>query len=408
MKIFKLSLLVLGLSLGVSPAFTQNIDSELAGEVDALYDELPEAPKPRRVRRARRVIQAPQVVSQDIQVQKIYVPSESVEEVRPTLTVEAAPLRESKASRLRKKREAIESQTELRIVEKLEEDRMRAEEERASRIFGDKLERQKQDPIYKRSAEQELDYQELRQDIKEMVNELREPRHVVPVVNSHEVYEVEDYQAKPAYRKFYMGGAIGTGSYPGTDNISGVFSLAISGGYQFDSRLSAEVSYNFSSYDVEDPYSSSGYYPNNYGSPYQSFGYAYSQPIITEMDQHSIGLGVMYKFMPNSKIRPLVGLVGAYTMRKYSESVYSGFQQAQYRTDSDAFDLGLQGGADIHLSKRFSVGLDLRYMFNLTNNVRRQQQQNPWSHNYTYNSNGVEAIEELDYFLFNLNAKFSF
>ncbi len=55
---------------------------------------------------------------------------------QPTTVVEASPLMESNAERMRKQRQGLEVNTEQRIVEKLEEARMEDERARAERLFG--------------------------------------------------------------------------------------------------------------------------------------------------------------------------------------------------------------------------------------------------------------------------------
>ena len=58
---------------------------------------------------------------------------------QPTTVVEAAPVTESKAELMRKARQGEEVKTEQKIVEKLEESRLREEQQRAERLFGNKL-----------------------------------------------------------------------------------------------------------------------------------------------------------------------------------------------------------------------------------------------------------------------------
>lgn len=312
-------------------------------------------------------------------------------EKMPDTQVEATPLKESQADRLRKQRQGLELETEAKIVEKLESDRMESEKERMERLFGDRWKREEQAPAEQNiqvvpmvdNTNKELEYQELKNELRDMITE----------VKAKPVYEEE--VEEPVYN-FYVSGHMGTGTYQGTDNTSGVYSIGVTGGYAFDRNASFEVSFLRSSYDIEEYNLGGGYdpYSSYYGSSY------YDVPTVT-MDQTNILGAIKYSFLPDYKLRPYVGLAASYTLRNYSqESLYYGNQDYVIEDDSTSYDMGVQAGLDVKLSERFGFGLDMKYMKNITSSVKRNQN----SYYYTFSQENSKAVEHINYMLVNLSA----
>src|SRR5690606_2509930 len=60
-------------------------------------------------------------------------------QTQPTTVIQANPLTESRADKLRRQRQNLELETELKIVEQLESSRMEDEKQRAGVLFGNKF-----------------------------------------------------------------------------------------------------------------------------------------------------------------------------------------------------------------------------------------------------------------------------
>ena len=86
---------------------------------------------------------------------------------------------------------------------------------------------------------------------------------------------------------------------------------------------------------------------------------------------------------------------------------YGGFCNPTTSTEatSDAIDLGFILGFDMNVSKRFNIGVDLKYTFNLTNAVNDQYRS--FYNNGRYFA-GSTPIEELDGLILGFNAAFKF
>src|SRR5690606_11231104 len=89
------------------------------------------------------------------------------------------------------------------------------------------------------------------------------------------------------------------------------------------------------------------------------------------MNQYA-GSGLIKYQILGGMLRPVVGALASYTYRTFTDSQF-GFSDAE--ASSHALDMGLMTGADIEVSKNFSLGIDFRYMWNLTNKVDNGFQQ---------------------------------
>ena len=310
-------------------------------------------------------------------------------ERRPKVVVESSPLDESKAARMRRQREEFEAQTEMKIVEKLEQDRIEAEQERARRLFGDKLQRQAEAPVHpvqpivvapvRSRAEQDLEREDFKQDLREVITELK-------TVHKEDV-DVEEIELAPTY---YVMPSFGVGSYPGINNVRGVYTLGVGLGAEYVNGLMLEGAFHFSSYDLFDCFGPG------------ACSFALSQNNLLEMRQYSLGLNLKYQFNSAGRLRPIVGGVAALNMREYEQTFGGGRAQ---NISSNALDLGLMAGVAIEVSKMWSVVADIRYMFNVTNRIEDT------GFNASFQAraaNGSPVIEELDYTLFNIGLKFKF
>jgi outer membrane protein W len=112
------------------------------------------------------------------------------------------------------------------------------------------------------------------------------------------------------------------------------------------------------------------------------------------MRQYNVGAALKYQLLPG-RIRPMVGGAVDYARRSMSEMGYD------FRT-SDAFDVGFVAGLDLQLTDNFGIGLDFRYMTNIT---YRDNSNYPQS--FVLNT-AQNPIEKLDYYMGTLSGKLSF
>lgn len=304
-------------------------------------------------------------------------------QTQPATLVEDAPVRESKADLLRKRRQSVEEQTELQIVERLENERMKAEQKRAKKIIKNLDEDGNEVPSTVAQPVQEPVQTVV------PVQPMLQPQYVAaPADASLSAREDVDLD-KPSEEKskFFVGGFGGIGEYPGVSNVRSSYGLGLTAGMVFPDRLIVEGGFIYSTYNVDG---------------YSSY---YVVPSVTQLDQMNFSLGVKYQITA-SRVRPVVGALTSYTRRSaYDRTVY-GSVNNQASATSQAFDAGLSGGVDVVLSDAFSVGADLRYMFNITSTVN--------SNNYLYQAaqtvlpySGVQ-IEKMSYYLLGVTGKFTF
>tara|TARA_Y100000780_G_scaffold232245_1_gene261860 strand:+ start:11129 stop:12418 length:1290 start_codon:yes stop_codon:yes gene_type:complete len=404
-EVLKMSSKLLGLVvvfIGSSIAYAQSdrsnsLRDELRNEVGQLYSQSGGEALDREELAQRSY-------PQPVEAAPVVVPRRSAPsfERRPKAVVESSPLDESKAARLRRQREGFEAETEMRIVEKLEEDRIESERKRAARLFGGKLDNEEQEemyapqqvqpvapvvvappaPVVDTSADDELAREDFKQDLREVITEMKSVENV----------EEEDFETLDVGPIYYLMPSIGLGNYPGIDNVEGAYSIGINLGAEYMNGLMVEGSFNLSSYDLYNCYGSS------------SCNYSYNQNNLLELTQYSVGTNVKYQFNSSGRLRPVVGGVVSLTMREYEQVYYS---SGTSNVKSYAMDLGLLGGVNVDVSDVWSVAVDFRYMFNLTNRVDR----NSVGGNTAFINNSyanATPVEDLDYYLFNVGMKFKF
>jgi hypothetical protein len=378
-----------------------NFDDEVNAELDRMYQtsktqsQQKDSPAAVQVN----VNQAQQQDQVQQQVQK-----------QPTTYIEASPLTESRADKIRKARQEVEVQTEQRIVEKLEMSRIEDERRRSEILFGDKFNQlsnqgaqqvqvvQQQQavpvvvaspvvqeiaaPVVVHQEEDTLDKEEVRAEISAALSEMNE-------------------QNKKQDDKTYFSGLLGMADYPDAKNLKGEYAAGVAFGKVYDGKLAFEGSFIYASYQVEQvcPYS---YYGYGYGAA-SCGGYYMGQyfPTITQMDQYQVGMTAKYMFLKGFAFRPLIGGTVAYSYRSFTDT-----QFARYNSDatSQALDLGLVAGMDIELSDSFSIGLDYRYFMNLTNRNSGQFQQSYLNQNEP----GRKPVETLNYQTLSIVGRTSF
>lgn len=399
----------------------QNVTSEVSKELGSLYRRTRSAHKPSRPVRVAQyddIIEADEGVSSDLEInsgsnsdansassglqqsnQQTYIiqptASSSIQQ-QPTTLVEDVPLKESRADQMRKKRIEIEQQTEQRLVERLEDDRISTERERADRVLRG-IERRDDDQGDVRKSRSSFDsvgnYPEATPSNSALQRVLEPaPTAPAPVVAAPSVQtvtsEVEEIEEKPVERtKFFVGGMGGMMDYPSLKNVRGFYTYGLQLGLAMPEGFVVELDYLHSTADIENfaPYT-----PFNYVGPAR----------ITQMDQDLFGAAFKYKILKN-RFTPLIGAAAGYSLRNFKDRQYNGYFGGWSQAKSETFDMGPLVGFDVNLSDTFSVGADFRYMFNLS--YRRDRMLEPYGGAY-----GSSPIEEQNFYLLSLVGRVQF
>lgn len=346
----------------------KSMDDELNSELDKMYAQskaqsATAASVP--VAQAQPVVQAAPVAPAPTTV-TVQVPQVQKQAVT---VIEATPLTESRAEKIRKARQETELVTEQKIVEKLETSRMEDEKKRAEVLFGDKFNALSNPPaplvapapvapapvapvpvvaapvpaivaapVVVAEAptvkEEKLNREDVRNELRAALDEAK----------------AKD-DAKKSERKAFLSMMGGMGDY-NNNNITGQYSFGIGVGQKINDRMIVEGQFGYADYHVQ----------NSDGI--MSYGIIY--PRISNMEQYQGVLSAKYQILGGA-FRPLVGVAAAYTYRKYSDIQ---FGNPADTGSSNAFDLGLLTGADLEVSENFSLGLEVRYLWNIMN--RRQ------------------------------------
>jgi hypothetical protein len=337
----------------------------------------------------------------------------------PVTNIEASPMVESRAEKIRRARQDAEIQTEQKIVEKLEQSRIDDERRRAEVLFGDKFNQINgnnnvivEAPVVAAPVVAQAPVV-VQAPVQAPVQTpvVVEPVPVQEVATTHAVVEeVHQHQ-----NRTYFSALLGVSDYPEAKNLRGKFATGFAFGMLFEDQIAVEGSYTYGSYEVEQicsPYSGSGCggatYP--YGGYYGQGGYSpYNNPYtpgsyyptITQMDQHQGALTAKYLLLRGYSFRPLLGASMAYTYRSFTDT-----QFARYNSDatSTALDVGFVMGAEIELSRSFSIGVDYKYFMNLTNQNSAKFQQ---SFVYPTEPNR-KPVERMNYYTLGILGRMSF
>lgn len=356
---------------------TNNLDEEVSAEIDKMYQQQQQTAGSSTTGNGNQTQVTTQVtVPLTLQNQPQAV---SAAQVQPTTVIEASPLTESKAERMRKSRQDAELATEQTIVEKLEQSRLEDEKRRAEVLFGDKFntmmqQQQKQDA---QVVVQQGDNATAVVAVDQKAEAVQTPVVVAAPVKEEVIVEVKKEEKqeldKEAIRgevsaalaemnhkeekksSTYISAIIGAGDYPDAKNVRGQYALGVEIGRKFDDRLIAAGSFMYSNYQVEQ---------RDGGCAYDAFGYS-CYPRITDMNQYSTSALVKYQLL-GGMLRPEIGALVSYTYRTFTDSQ---FALSSDTVSSQAFDMGLQTGLALELSESFGLGFDFRYMWNLTNRV---------------------------------------
>ncbi len=315
---------------------------------------------------------------------------------QPTTVIEAAPLATSNADDLRKVEEQTEIETEQKIAERLEQERIAAEKQRQQEILNSmnsltspaapskpqaaQAPAQPTSPAVvvvaapaaqnqsNQQPEASLTKDDVQAMVKEDLSSMRKPKN--------------------DSGRYFFSGTIGQINYHSSDvNSFG------SGGLSFGKEFS-------SNWDVSADF---GYADNNISQ---------SLYLFQQMQQYSLGMTARYVFF-NGRIRPSLGGAVDYVRRQYSGlqdayatyTTYGGSPLGQ--ETSDAVDAGVVADVDLMMSDNFSLGLEYRYMTNVGYRYEGQNWLNSAAYRDTVSSTAT-PLEQQGYDLTSLVIRYLF
>jgi hypothetical protein len=314
----------------------------------------------------------------------------------PTTVVEANPVSESRAEAMRRARQNAEVQTEQKIVEKLEESRLKEENERAERLFGNKLESTSAatatavatptgaaatatavtTTVAEPVKEEKKDEPTVNIEKVEIVTPVKEEAAPVSTVAIDEVKPVE------AKDKFYVSPILAVPSYDAS-NVKSNYGLGIALGSILKNNIGIEGTFLYSNHTV-DTY--------------------WQAPIYSDLDQYDFSASAKYYVFPG-QLRPYAGVSLTYIYRQYQDRVQSGsawlanpYSQTE---ETHAVNAGILGGVDFAINDNVMIGAGFDWNFN----IMSKSDFNYSSYNLPANS---KPLEEIDYYTLKLNAKISF
>lgn len=291
--------------------------------------------------------------------QTVIVPQQQAVQKQPTTVVEASPLSDSRADNIRRNRQDEEMRTESKIVEKLEQSRMEDEKKRAAVLFGDKfdtLQNSQTQPAAAQSATV--------QPVQAPATQIQ-PQPIVIQQNEtlsrdavrEEMRAALDENEKavtPMLQQKYFAGVAGIAQYPDIKAIQGNYSLGAAFGTRYDYFL-VEGGFLFSNYGIL----GASYLDTNNFVRLADF----------EMNQYQGMLATKYQLL-SGFVRPVLGGLVSYSYRSYSSTTPTtyGASGTEFGT-SHAIDLGVIAGVDLEFNDKMSVGVDMKYMFNMSSRI---------------------------------------
>lgn len=393
-------------ALSMAPAYllAQGLEGDVDAELDQMYagaEAAPAAPAP-----SAKISNSAPVSGQPIYILNQATPTSTAQlqqqqiQKQPTTVIEASPLSDSRAEQIRRARQDAELQTEQRIVEKLETSRMDDEKKRASVLFGDKFNQMNNNEVPSQNVQQTLVAQPVQ------VQKIEEPKENTRDIIREELAAAmkaeQDAAIEPIETK-YVGAVLGIGDYPDVRNVRGNYALGVSFGSKFDNFV-VEGSFLYSNYTVDNPTNGNSYgYNTGYPYPYGSGG-GLSVPPSVDVNQYTGSLAAKVQLF-SGIVKPVVGGLVAYSYRNFawSNGNYGYRYQNNYSAsaNSHAIDFGALVGADLEFSPKYSLGLDFRYMFNLSSRVNAD---NSWMSGPQYGT----PIEKLQYYVMSLVGRVNF
>ena len=343
----------------------------------------------------------------------------------PTTYVQAAPLSKSRAEQMRAARKDMEVKTEEKIVEKLEESRIADEQRRAERLFGNKMgalhsgdSQWQAAPVQKPAVQAVVPAPVVQQE--KVAQPAVSNTVVIQSAKDAEVVEEDDGSLTISERNSlraeqkamtsgenwtsgsvtYIAPMVGAVDQSDASNVesNGGFGGAL--GILFETGLALEGSFVYSNHEGRYNYLANGFstFTNEVG-----------------IDQYNVAGAVKY-YIGKGRIQPFIGGVLSYTRREYVPENNSIFDS----NSSDAFDGGITAGADIAVTKGFRIGLDYRFMQNISNEFGRDVTASNGAPTPQITSNGIvlqqfnnngesfQSLEDMSYHVLMLTGKLVF
>ena len=272
------------------------------------------------------------------------------------IVVQAQALEEeSPQERMRKQRIKVEKETERKVFSKIENDRLAKEARRRKEIMRRLEDRVKEEdvPVARASGGSVAS------------------TPPSPLVVEHPSHTVTN---KRRNTELYIAPGGGVNMFPRVHNIKPGFVGSLAFGTRFREMWLAELGMSYSIFHI----SSGDYY--GYGD--------------NRVQEFAASLGVK-RYLLGGVLRPVIGFSGTYRFRNHEDryNVFSRFRNVE----SHGLDMGISSGVDFVLGRRLTIGVDIKYMINLTNSLRINAY-----HSEFY---GYKLSDELRYFTFGLNAK---
>lgn len=395
--------LLAALSIAPNFALAQSIESDVDAELDQMYSNA-QATQASEPQSNGAISNTAPVSGQPIYILNQATPTSTASaqvqqtqvQKQPTTVIEASPLSESRAEQIRRARQDAETQTEQRIVEKLEQSRMEDEKKRANVLFGDKFNQmnEQQQPV---QQVQPVQVQPVYvQPAPVPVQQVSEPKEDTRDIIREELaaaLKAEDEATMVPLETHYVGGILGIGDYPDTKQVKGNYALGVAFGTKFDNFV-VEGSFLYSNYTVE----GQGYYTaGGYGYPYANGVYV---PDSIDVQQYAGQLAAKVQLF-SGIIKPVFGGLVSYSYRGFSWDNKTFGYVNDTKANSHAIDVGVIAGADLEFNPKYSLGVDFRYMWNLSSRVNGG---NTWMAGPQYGS----QIEKLQYYVMSLVGRVNF
>lgn len=316
---------------------------------------------------------------------------------QPATVVEAAPVQDSKADLMRKARQNEEVKTEQKIVEKLEESRLKEEQARAERLFGNKLDAQTEHKAEEAKVEKvEAKKEEVVPQVTIQKVEIIQPAPAVVEKSAAKEEKSEDLadsklslkqeakQEEVKTDRFFVGALLAAPNY-NTSNVKTNYGLGVTVGMNLASDFVIEGSFLYSNHSVD-----------SFWAP---------QFLFKDLDQYDVSIAAKY-YILSGRLKPFVGGSVTYIKRSYTDRVYNwngGSQGLGWGSqETDAVNMGLLAGVDFEVSKQILIGAGVDYNFNVMN-------KNEFRNIYNqYGMTNVRPLEEIDYYTLKVGAKFLF
>ncbi|WP_413561060.1 hypothetical protein [Bdellovibrio sp. HCB209] len=392
-------------ALSMAPVFAlaQGLDSEVDAELDAMYSK--QAPTQAVGTNTTVLPAAAQGEVQSVKPQPIYIinsPAQAAQasaatqqvQKQPTTVIEASPLAESRAEAIRKSRQDAEVQTEQKIVEKLEQSRMEDEKRRADVLFGDKfnnLNQQQQVPVQQPVAAPVVVAPVAAPAPVIIEKQVQDDSATRELIRQEMAASLEKNKPEEPIRSKYVSGLIGLGDYPDVSNVKGNYSLGVAFGNKVDGFI-IEGSFLYSNYTVEQ-------------GNWITYPYGYNNNV--DVNQYTGALAAKIQFF-DGIVKPVIGALAAYSYRTYEmkNNSWAYAYNNKSEANSHAVDLGALVGADLEFSPKYSIGLDFRYMWNLSNRINYDNNNSYQSYqNQVMNYN---PIEKLQYYVMTVSGRMNF